>query len=407
MRIIFFSDHFRPEPSAPAAHVYERAVAWARDGHDVTVITSAPNFPEGRVYPGYRNRLRCVERMDGIRVLRVGTFIAKNEGFLLRTIDYASYMVSAFLQALFEPRPHVVISSSPHMFVAVAGVAYARLKGVPHVVEVRDLWPASIRSALSLRSDRMYRVLERLELWIYRHSTRVLSLTNAFVADMVARGVPASKVDVVINGANLSLFSPRSRDPDVASQYGLNGRFVVGYLGTIGLAHALHNVLNAALRLRDLPVSFFFVGVGAARQGVVERARELKLDNVVFAPRQLKEDMPRFWSVCDVGLVHLKNDKLFSSVIPSKIFESMAMGVPVLYVGPSGEGSDLVLRHAAGIVVAPEDPPALEAEVRRLFHNSSELRYLAEASLKAAPNFSRERHAAETLRVLEKALRDA
>ena len=139
LNILFFTDHFRPEPSAPAAHIFERCRLWVAGGHQVTVMTSAPNFPEGRVYPGYRNSWRAVEMMDGVRVIRVKTYIARNEGFVRRILDYLSYMCSSFWAAFGEPRPDVIISSSPHLFVAYAGCAHAFMWRVPHVIEVRDL----------------------------------------------------------------------------------------------------------------------------------------------------------------------------------------------------------------------------------------------------------------------------
>ncbi len=407
MRILFFSDHFKPEPSAPAAHVFERAQLWAQAGHDVTVMTSAPNFPEGKVYPGYKNRWRSVERMDGIRVVRVKTFIAANEGFVLRTADYISYMLSAFFFALFEPKPQVVISSSPHLFVAIAGVTFARVRRVPHVMEVRDLWPASILATKAMKPGRVYRLFERWELALYRRSARVLSLTRSFVGEMTRRGVPAEKIDVVINGANLELFSPRARDLELERKYSLHSRFVVGYLGTMGLAHGLENVLRAAELLRDTCVTFLFVGVGAAKADLEKKAKELKLENVVFAPRQLKEDMPSYWSLCDAGLIHLRDSEVFATVIPSKIFESMAMGLPIIYVGPAGEGSGIVERHDAGVVVPPEDPESFAGAVRKLMDDPALRNRLKDNSLSAAVNYSRERQAEDTLRVLQQALHAA
>jgi colanic acid biosynthesis glycosyl transferase WcaI len=403
MKILFFTDHFRPEPSAPAAHVYERARIWAREGHNVTVVASAPNFPEGKLFPGYRNRWRTVEEMDGIRVVRVKTFITANDGFFLRVIDYVSYMFSSFIMAQLERTPDVVISTSPHLFVPVGALAWAKTRGVPHVMEVRDLWPASIASAAGLGTGWVYRLLERLELRLYRHSARVLLFTEAFRRDLLARGVPAERLDVVINGANLDLFAPRPRDEELARSLGLDGRFVVGYLGTLGLAHGLENVLHAAELLRDTTVTFLFVGVGAAKSGLEAEARRLGLDNVLFVPRQAKEEMPRYWSLCDAGLIHLKDDPLFATVIPSKIFESMAMGLPVMYVGPPGEGSLIVERHEAGVVVPAGNREALADAARALAADAGERERLAANSLAAAPNYSRERQAEATLDVLRRA----
>lgn len=400
-RVTVFSDHFYPEPSAPAAHVYERARLWAEAGHDVTVICSAPNFPEGKVYEGYRNAWRNCETLDGIRVVRVKTFITANEGTVRRILDYLSYMLSAWFFSLFEKRPDVIMSTSPHLFVPVAGVLSALCRRVPHVFEIRDLWPASIAATGAVPNRFILRALESLELWLYRRSKRILALTPSFRDDLVRRGIPADKVDVVINGANLRLFQPsESKDEELLREYGLEDRFVVGYLGTIGMAHGLENVLHAARQLQDSNVTFFFVGVGAAKAGLQEEARRAGLENVVFAPRQLKEDMPRFWSVCDAALVHLKDDPVFRTVIPSKIFEAMAVGLPIVYSVPEGDGSRIVREHDAGLVVPPMAPGALAVAVRELSSDSDRYGRLKSNSSAAAKHYSRDKQALMSLQVI-------
>lgn len=403
MRILFFTDHFRPEPSAPAAHVYERCRIWVEQGHKVTVICSAPNFPGGKVYEGYRNRPRIVEEMEKIRVVRVLTFVVENKGLLLRTLDYCSYAVSSFINAIFEKKPDVVISTSPHLFVPMAAVAYAALRRVPHVFEIRDLWPASIVSTKLMAQGRIYRVLERMELFLYRRSRRIIVLSPSFVDDLALRGVEAKKIDVVINGTNLCLFSPRPKDPGLMAEYGLKDRFVVGYLGTLGLAHGLENVLDAAEQLRDTDVSFFFVGVGATKEDLEREARSRHLLNVVFAPRQLREDMPKFWSLCDLSLIHLRNDPVFRMAVPSKIFESMAMGVPVVYVGPPSTGTGIVESCETGLAVEPDDPAALARAVMKLRSDSSLRDQFSRNSVETAPSYSREEQAEKTLASLQEA----
>ena len=400
-RITVFSDHFYPEPSAPAAHVYERARMWVKAGHDVTVICSAPNFPEGRVFEGYRNAWRQVETLDGIRVVRVKTFITANEGTIRRIFDYLSYMFSAWFFSFFEKKPDVMMSTSPHLFVPVAGVMSAMFRRVPHVFEIRDLWPASLGATGAVPNKRVLRVLEMLELWMYRRSRKILALTPSFKDDLIRRGIPAEKVEVVINGANLELFHPsEKKEAEIVQEFGLEGRFVVGYLGTIGLAHGLENTLAAADKLRDTNICFFFVGVGAAKETLQEKVAEMQLDNVIFAPRQLKEAMPRFWSVVDVSLVHLKNDPVFSTVIPSKIFESMAVGLPILYSVPEGDGSKIVREHDAGVVVPAMDPEALAAALRSLADDIEAYRTLAKNSADSAKLYSRDQQAIKSLEVL-------
>ena len=408
MKILVFSDHFYPEPSAPAAHIYERAKLWSRDGQKVTVICSAPNFPEGKVYPGYTNAWRKVESLDGVRVVRVKTFMTSNEGTVLRVLDYLSYMLSAWFFSLFEEKPDVILSSSPHLFVPLAGVAAAVCKRVPHVFEIRDLWPASIAATTAMGQGRIFALLERLELWLYRRSTRILALTPSFREDLMKRGIEGDRIDVVINGANLELFKPAAeKDADILSRYGLSNKFVIGYLGTLGLAHGLENVVAVAERMRHTNACFFFVGVGAAKRQLEQRVRESSLDNVVFAPRQLKEDMPRFWSVCDASLVHLKNEAVFGTVIPSKIFESMAMALPILYVSPKGDGSRIVEREEAGLIVEPMQPDALMNAIECLMNDKEMYDRLRRNSAAAAAKYSREKQAQESLKVLVNAVKEA
>lgn len=404
MRILFFSDNFRPEPAPPAAHVYERARLWVQAGHQVTVLCTAPNFPEGKVYPGYRNRWRGVEVMDGIRVVRVKTYITANEGILRRSLDFSSFALSSFFFAFFEPRPDLVVSTSPQLFSPLAGLCHAKLRRLPHVFELRDLWPASL-AAVGMKKGLAYRLLERLELRLYRGSRRVLAFTGAFVEDLAGRGIAREKIDLVLNGANLALFSPRPKDPELVRELGLEGRFVVGFLGTLGMAHGLDSALEAAELLRDAPVSLLLVGGGAERKRLVELAAAKGLTNVVFVERQLKEAMPRYWSLCDASLVQLRDSPLFAGVIPSKIFESMAMGLPILYAVPAGEGSAIVERHGAGICVPPADPAALAAAIGRLMQDTDLRRSLAQAALAAAPGYSREIQAEACLEVFRKALR--
>jgi glycosyltransferase involved in cell wall biosynthesis len=403
MRILFLTDNFPPERNAPATRVHEHACYWVKWGHDVTILTGVPNFPEGKVFPGYRNRWRQEERIDGIRVVRVKTFITANEGVLLRTLDYLSFMASAFLAGSFLPKPDVVIATSPQFFAAVAGCALSGLRGRPYLLEVRDLWPASIAAVGALKDSIALRWLERLELFLYRKASAIVVVTKAFKEDLVRRGVPSAKVAVVINGVDLPRYAPRPKDPELEAKLGLTGRFVVGYVGTHGMAHALEKVLDVAGRMReDAGVRFLFVGGGAEKAKLVEEAERRGLANVVFLPSQPKERMPEIWSLCDVALVHLKDAPVFATVIPSKIFEAMGMGLPIVIATPKGEAGGIVEEDGAGIWVPPEDPAALEGAVRRLKEDPDLYERCAAGSLAAAPRYSRERKAREMIRVAER-----
>ncbi|MFM2289698.1 MAG: hypothetical protein RL684_2841 [Pseudomonadota bacterium] len=401
MRILFLSDNFPPEGNAPATRLHEHALRWVRDGHEVTVVTCAPNFPEGRVFPGYRNRWRQVETIDGIRVVRVKTYITANEGFLKRTLDYMSFMLAGFIAGLFERRPDVVVATSPQFFCAVGGWLLSAVRRLPFVFELRDLWPASIVAVGAMRKSLVIRLLEKLELFLYRRADAIVSVTYSFRDDLAARGVPADKVHVVVNGVDLDRYAPMPRDAELAAQFDLGDRFVVGYLGTHGMAHALDKVLEGVERLRHEPgIAFFFAGGGAERARVEALVAERGLTNVRLIPRQPKEMMPRLWSLCDVALIPLRDTPVFATVIPSKLFECMGMGLPVVMSLPRGEATRIVEDTGCGIVVPPEDPAALADAICALAADSARLAALQDASTAAAPGYSRDTQARRMLAIL-------
>ena len=405
MRILFLTENFPPETNAAATRVYERAVHWVRDGHEVTVLTSAPNFPEGRLFDGYENRWRQTETRDGIRVVRVKTFISRNEGIALRTLDFVTFMISAFFAGLFEKRPDVVCATSPQFFAAVGGWMLGAARRRPFVFELGDLWPASIVAVGAMKPSLALRLVEKLELFLYRRSAAVAALTRAFRENLIRRGIDPRKIRVVRNGVDAGRYGPRPRDAALAAEYGLSGKFVVGYIGTHGMAHGLGNVVAAADLLKDRDdVRFLFAGAGAARDGLIRDAAQRGLDNILFLPMQPKEKIAAIWSLCDVALIHLKNDPAFAEVIPSKIFEAMGMGLPLLLAAPKGEATEIVETEHAGLVVAPEDPAALAAAVARLADDAAERGALAAAALAAVPRYSRKRQADEMIEVFEAAI---
>lgn len=404
MRILFLSDNFPPEGNAPATRLWEHATRWVAAGHEVTVITCAPNFPEGHLYEGYRNAWRQVEVLQGIRVVRVMTYITANEGFVKRTLDYLSFMLMGFFLGLFERRPDVVVATSPQFFCALGGWALSVAKWRPFVFELRDLWPASIMAVGAMKKSLLIRFLEQVELFLYRRARRVIAVTESFRQDLVDRGIPADRIDVIRNGVDLDRYQPAERDPALEREFDLQGKFVIGYMGTHGMAHALPRVLEAAERLLDRDdIVFFFAGSGAER-GTVERlVREKGLHNVRLIPRQPKERMPALWTVCDVSLVPLRDNPVFATVIPSKIFESMGMGVPILMSLPDGEATRIIEGDEVGICVPPENPQAMADAIVMLADSSEQMQRFRRNALIAAKKYSRERLANEMLALLKQA----
>ena len=406
MQILFLTENFPPEVNAVATRVYERACYWARWGHQVTVLTSAPNFPDGKLFPGYENRWYQTEEVDGIRVVRVKTYISPNRGVLGRTVDFVSFMCSGFAASLLQRRPDIVVATSPQFFCAVAGWGGARARQLPFVFELSDLWPASIVAVGAMDQSPALRAVEQLELFLYRQAAAVVALTRAFKQDLVRRAIEPDKIAVVLNGVDLSRYQPRDHDSALAAQWGVEGKFVLGYIGTLGMAHGLDNVLAAAERLRHRDdIRFMLVGTGAMREALLAQASALGLTNVVFVPKQPKEMMPAFWSICDVGLIHLKDDPVFQTVIPSKIFEAMGMARPILLVSPEGEASGIIEGEGVGRWVPAGDPDALARVACELCDQPQVRQRFADRSLAAAQNHSRETQARDMLAVLERVAR--
>jgi glycosyltransferase involved in cell wall biosynthesis len=400
VHILFLTDNFPPEVNAPASRTFEHCREWVKAGHQVTVVTCAPNFPKGKVFDGYRNKLWQTETMEGIRVVRVWSYITANEGFLRRILDYQSYMLSAIIASLFVRKVDLIIGTSPQFFTACAAYVVSRSKFRPYIFELRDLWPESIKAVGAMKNERAIRFLEWVEMFLYRKSARVVSVTRSFKDILVRRGIDGSKIEVITNGVDISQFKPRPKDPELTARLGMTGKFVAGYIGTHGLAHGLETLLEAAERLRGQDFVFLFLGDGARKEALKQMAAERKLDNVVFIDSVPKADVARYWSLLDVSVIHLKKTDLFTTVIPSKLFESMGMGLPVLH-GVEGESADIVREEGAGIPFEPENAGQLCDALVRLKSNPAELEQFRARCLKGAQNFDRTNLALRMMKILE------
>jgi glycosyltransferase involved in cell wall biosynthesis len=410
MHILFLTDNFPPEVNAPASRTHEHCRRWVMRGDQVTVITCAPNFPKGRVFEGYRNRLWQQETVDGIRVIRVWSYVTANDGFVRRVLDYTSYMFAAFIASWFVRRVDLVVATSPQFFTAVAGWAVGALKRIPFVFELRDLWPESIKAVGAMKESVAIRLLEKLELFLYRRATRIVSVTHAFRDALVARGIDAGKIDVVTNGVDIGRFSPRPKDTALLRELGFDGCFVAGYIGTHGLAHALETLLEAMQILQADPsgadIRLLMLGDGARKEALQAEAARRGLANVRFVDSVPKEQVVRYWSLLDVSVIHLRRTELFSTVIPSKLFECMGMGLPVLH-GVAGESAGIVEREGAGLVFEPEDARSLASLLLRL-RGDGELRgRLSRQARAAAARYDRQALADSMLDCLRRAVAPA
>lgn len=402
MHILFLSDNFPPEVNAPASRTFEHTKEWVNAGHRVTVITCVPNFPKGEVFAAYKNKLWQSEPIEGIRVVRVWSYITGNEGFAKRVLDYMSFMVTSFLAALFVRKVDIVIGTSPQFFTACAAWATAAVKRRPFVFELRDIWPESIRAVGAMKDSKTLDFLVKVELFLYRRATAIVAVTNSFKRNLVERGIDEEKIHVITNGVDTSRFRPQDKDPVLLREYELEGKFVAGYIGTHGMAHALETLVEAAALLKTDPeagdIALLLLGDGANRQNLMEQARGL--DNILFLESVPKEDVPRYWSLLDVSIIHLKKSDLFKTVIPSKMFECMAMGIPILH-GVEGESAEILHRYNAGLPFEPENAHALCDALKKLRSDRAMYNQLRSNGISGAEDFDRKVLARKMISVLE------
>lgn len=371
MKITLVTGYFPPESNAPAVRSWEHAREWVRMGHDVEVLTGLPNHPDGVVPPEYRGRPWRRETREGVRVLRSWVWAAPNRGTVRRSLSYASFMAGSFVVGgLLGRRPDVVAATSPHFLSGVSGWALARVRRVPFVLELRDIWPESAQELGALESRAALAPLFRLQGSLYGDAVRVVTVSRAFREHLERSGVPDRRIAYVPNGIDPGFLSDgevEARVEPLRRELGLEGAFVVSYVGTHGMAHGLDRVLDAAALMADDPgVRFVFAGSGAERPALEERVRREGLSGVSVLGQRPRRDAGALYRISDVCLVPLRDLPIFRKVLPSKLFEIMGAGTPVVCSVPEGEATDLVRRSGGGLVVPPEDPEALARAVRRL-----------------------------------------
>ena len=405
IRILVLTDTFVPEISALSFRTLEHARVWLARGHEVTVVTCAPNWPRGKLFEGYRNKLHQVEWIEGVRVIRLWTYMAANRGVIKRTLDYMSFTFSAAAQCWRIPDFDVILASSPTFFTAVAGFLISILRRRAWVFEIRDLWPASIRAVRASQS-RVLDMVEKLELYLYRKADRIISVTHSIKMNLVSRGIEAGKIDVVPNAVDTGKFHPSRATFNARTVLGVpRNAFLAGYVGTTGMAHGLETILDAAERCKELPdIHFLIMGDGAERDALEESARLRRLGNLTFKDVVPHDQIPSYYAALDLSIVHLRPDPVFKTVIPSKIFEVMAMGVPIL-MAVEGESAEIIRESGSGVCIPSGDAEAMAQSVIGLSKDRAALEAMGRRGIAAAgERYSRDRMAEAALTCLKAAV---
>jgi colanic acid biosynthesis glycosyl transferase WcaI len=377
VKILYVSQYFPPEMGAPAARADELARHWSGAGHEVSVLTGFPNHPTGVVPPEWRGRLRRLtyhEKVVRVDVYRTWLWPLPNRKAHERMRNYASFCLSAGLRGLTIPRPNVIIGSSPQLLVALAAWWISFVRQIPFVFEVRDLWPESLAAVGAGNEDSPLHVtLAAIAGFLYERSDRIVVVTPAFKDHLIQRWhVPAGKIDVVENGVETELFVPvpASETEVLRRQLGAESRFLVSYVGTMGMAHGLETLLDAAARLQQQnpSVLFLLIGEGAEKQRIKTLAEQRGLENVRFLDQQAREKIPALISASDACLVLLKRTDVFKTVIPTKLLEFMSCARPVI-LGVEGQAQQIVEEAGAGVVIQPENVESLVSAIEQLASN--------------------------------------
>jgi len=398
MKILFLTDNFPPEVNAPATRTYEHCLEWALQGAEVTIITCHPNFPHGKIYNGYKNKLYHVEYLDGIKVIRIWTYMTANQGFFKRIVDYLSYAFMAFFVGLFQ-KFDIIVATSPQFFTTWTGYALSKCKRKPWIFELRDIWPESLRTVGAVKHEKLINFLEKIELGLYRSSNKIIAVTDAFKENLITRGIDSTKITVVTNGSNNELFNVCSKNEELINSLKLENKFIVGYIGTHGMAHSLCFIVKAISKIKDPSIHFLFIGDGAIKKEMIELSNSLNLKNITFMNPIPKDKVPLYLSICDISLAPLKNNSNFKTVIPSKIFEAAAMGKPTL-LGVEGEAQNILEKYGAGVCFKPENEKDFIIKLQEI---KEEKKYITcqDGCKKLAKDYDRKRLAQKMLLIIQ------
>ncbi len=374
MRILMVTEGFNPEPHFKGLSFCR---ALMRRGHEVEVITGFPNYPGGKVYPGYRIRLHQKEILDGVTVHRVPLYPSHDGSAIRRIATYCSFALSAaFLGPWLVRRADIVYVYHPPATIALPGLILRLFKGRRVVYDIQDMWPDTLTATGMVKPGRDNWILAAVTLWCkltYRLVDHIVVLSHGFKRLLIERGVPESKITVIRNWADEAAEQHYPKDPARASELGFDGRFTILFAGQMGKAQALDAVLDAAkiVASRDSRIQFAFIGGGIEKERLIQRAREEGIANTRFLDKVPITEIGHVLAQADALLVHLRNDPLFEITIPSKIQGYLASGRPIL-AAIAGEGASIVTEAGAGISCPPESPTELAEAACRLASRSPE-----------------------------------
>lgn len=364
MRILVLTQWFPPEPQKL---LLELAVTLKELGHEVTVVTGLPNWPTGKIYPGYKIRLWQREDMGGVTVIRLPLYPDHSRSGVRRALNFFSFsFAAAVLGPFLAPRVDVVHVIHPPITMGLAAWTISRFRGVPFTFEIQDMWPETLAATGMVRQAWALRLVGWFAQWVYARSDGIRVISPGFRDNLIGKGVPAGKIHNISNWVDPNFYRPDAVNEELSRVLGFSNKFVVIYAGTIGPAQEIDTLVEAAALLGDLPdVLFAVFGDGMERELLTKKAAARGLSNIRFYGYRPAVEMPGIYALANVLLIHLKDDPLFRITIPHKTFVYMAVAKPIL-AAVEGDVADIVVAVGAGITCPPSQPLLLADAVRRL-----------------------------------------
>lgn len=355
MKILYITQFFYPETVAAAFRAYENAKAWVKEGHDVTIFTGYPNFPTGKLFNGYKISMLQKEDLDGIHVLRSKIVIKPNTNKLIRSIAYLSFTFYGVLNMIFNKRVvgkdfDIVLTTSGTVFAPIPGFYYAKKKGIPIVLEIRDLTHKQLLATGSSEKSIGYQFIKWLELLLCKKADSIVSVTNGFKNELNQEGIRNDKINVIPNGVIIN--EKRTNENKKSCD-----ETIFSYFGTFGISQGLTNIIDffSQLTLKNKKVKLILIGDGAEKKILSDHTQMKGFKNIQILDSIPQTELKNYYDISDFCLVVLNNNRFFVNTIPSKIFQIMGNAKPVLFFGPKGEASSIIEKAKCGIVLSDVD----------------------------------------------------
>lgn len=354
MRIAILAQHYAPEEVSGAVLATQLAEDLIKKGHEVVFITCAPNYPTGRVFPGYKNRIYSSEIMRGVRVIRTWSFITEKKSFWPRIINFGTFSFMALIGGLFTGDVDIILCYSPPLPLGLSAWLISVLRGIPWILRIEDLYPDAAIATGVIRNPNAIRLLKAVEIFIYRKAYHISLINESFQTNLLEKGIKQYKLSVIPVWADIEEIQTKQKENEYRTRYNLTDKFVILYSGNLGITSSLEDLIEAAKTLKkNHAIRFVIVGEGVKRNQLIEKVREDNLDNIIFLPYQPRMSFSTLLATADMSLVTLNADSARFSM-PNKIFSIMASGRAILAICPDDhEIVKLINQYHCGLHTSP------------------------------------------------------